>query len=85
MRFLQINLVIVTPCTISLQSVAEILWALSAERHRAPACSVEQNMTQLFTIRALLFVAMNAVLDIWVRSWGEADRIRSWWPRRAGR
>jgi len=62
-----------------------ILWALSAESHCAPACSVEQNMSQLLIFTALFFIAVIAALDLWARGWGEADRIRSWWVRRAGR
>jgi hypothetical protein len=34
---------------------------------------------------ALFLIAVIAALDFWGRSWGEAERIRIWWARRAGR
>jgi hypothetical protein len=42
-------------------------------------------MSQLLIFMALFFIVVIAALDLWVRGWGEADRIRSWWVRRAGR
>jgi hypothetical protein len=42
-------------------------------------------MSELLIFMALLFVAAIAALDLWVRSWGEVDRVRSWLARRAGR
>jgi hypothetical protein len=42
-------------------------------------------MSEPLIFVALLFVAVISALDLWVRSWEEVDRVRSWLARRAGR